>query len=120
VDLKDKLKDQLCHFIHAIKKLDEFDYHISSLNNCFYSVNHYLNKKSMGLEPECNTCAVFNVIGSNKGKFCAKHRQPKMIDIQIKLYKYTGDAIINLDIKVQTFVLKIPIIYPQFIILLYK
>lgn len=45
MDLKDKLKDQLCHFIYAIKKLDGFDYHTSSLNNCFYSVNHYLNKK---------------------------------------------------------------------------
>ena len=42
------------------------------------------------LEPGCNTRAVFNVVGSDKGKFCAKHKQSEMIDIQTKLCKYTG------------------------------
>ncbi|CAB5192860.1 unnamed protein product [Rhizophagus irregularis] len=46
VDSKDELEDQLCHFIHAIKKQDGSDYHTSSLNNCLHSINHHLNEKS--------------------------------------------------------------------------
>ncbi|PKC58919.1 hypothetical protein RhiirA1_445617 [Rhizophagus irregularis] len=37
------------------------------------------------LEPGCTTRAVFNVVGLDKGKFCAKrakHKKPEMIDIQ--------------------------------------
>uniref|UniRef100_U9TDN5 Uncharacterized protein n=1 Tax=Rhizophagus irregularis (strain DAOM 181602 / DAOM 197198 / MUCL 43194) TaxID=747089 RepID=U9TDN5_RHIID len=41
------------------------------------------------LEPGCTTRAVFNVVGLDKGKFCAKrakHKKPEMIDIQTKIY----------------------------------
>ncbi|CAB4409270.1 unnamed protein product [Rhizophagus irregularis] len=46
MDSKDELENQLYHFIYAIKKQDGSDYHTSSLNNCFHSINHHLNKKS--------------------------------------------------------------------------
>ncbi|POG61356.1 hypothetical protein GLOIN_2v708377 [Rhizophagus irregularis DAOM 181602=DAOM 197198] len=45
------------------------------------------------LEPGCTTRAVFNVVGLDKGKFCAKrakHKKPEMIDIQTKICKYSG------------------------------
>lgn len=46
VDSKDELEDQLCRFIHAIKRQDGSDYHTSSLNNCLHSINRHLNEKS--------------------------------------------------------------------------
>ncbi|PKK66569.1 hypothetical protein RhiirC2_27454 [Rhizophagus irregularis] len=45
------------------------------------------------LEPGCTKRAVFNVVGLDKGKFCAKrakHKKPEMIDIQTKICKYSG------------------------------
>ncbi|CAG8715276.1 4427_t:CDS:2, partial [Funneliformis caledonium] len=44
------------------------------------------------LEPGCITRVVFNVVGSDKGKFCAKHKKPEMIDIQTKICKYPGES----------------------------
>ncbi|CAG8714447.1 7417_t:CDS:2, partial [Funneliformis caledonium] len=38
------------------------------------------------LEPGCNTHAVFNVVSADKGKYCTKHKQQEMIDIQTKLF----------------------------------
>ncbi|RIA80855.1 hypothetical protein C1645_837953 [Glomus cerebriforme] len=51
VNKKEKLEDLLYRFIHAIKKQDGFQYHVSSVNNCLFAINHHLNNKSILPKP---------------------------------------------------------------------
>jgi hypothetical protein len=51
VDTKEELEDQLCRFIHAMKKQDGSDYHVSSVNSCLFAINRHLNIKSILPKP---------------------------------------------------------------------
>ncbi|CAG8749185.1 975_t:CDS:1, partial [Funneliformis caledonium] len=46
ITTKEELENQLCCFIHSIKKQDGTEYHASSVNNCLYTLNRHLNEKS--------------------------------------------------------------------------
>jgi len=51
VNTKKELEDQLCRFIHAMKKQDGSQYHVSSVNNCLFAINRHLNNKSILPKP---------------------------------------------------------------------
>ncbi|CAI2164479.1 8386_t:CDS:1, partial [Funneliformis geosporum] len=48
---KHELEEQLCNFIFAMKKQDDSEYHTSSVNNCLFAINCYLNDKSVLQKP---------------------------------------------------------------------
>ncbi|PKY54740.1 hypothetical protein RhiirA4_548378 [Rhizophagus irregularis] len=101
MDSKDELENQLYHFIYAIKKQDGSDYHTSSLNNCFHSINHHLNKKStllklinlLNKEKYYKLWKVYNA----KVKNLASNGEPNNIQAQEeKLYIPNIPKIINI------------------------
>ncbi|PKC54861.1 hypothetical protein RhiirA1_542734, partial [Rhizophagus irregularis] len=51
VDTKEELEDQLCRFVHAMRKKDGSEYHVSSVNSCMFAINRHLNNKSVLSKP---------------------------------------------------------------------
>ncbi|CAI2191194.1 12763_t:CDS:2, partial [Funneliformis geosporum] len=59
ITTKEELEEQLCYFIHSIKKQDGTEYHASSVNNCLHAINRHLNEKSTLPKP-------INILNKNK------------------------------------------------------
>ena len=51
VDTREELEDQLCRFVHAMRKKDGSEYHVSSVNSCMFAINRHLNNKSVLSKP---------------------------------------------------------------------
>src|SRR4051812_2474915 len=67
VNIKTQCREDGCYkFLH-------FGFPGSIAISCITHMKVYLKVRKC-LEPVCNTRAVFNVVGSDKSKFCVKHR----------------------------------------------